>query len=193
MPIRNVCAALIALASLTAHAAPEPEKVTARTQAGLYLDAKEAYALMQADPKAILIDVRDPVEIMFTGWADGTDIHAPIKLSDRAAFNAKKSIYAMTPNPRFAADVQAKLDALGVAKDDPLIFICRSGSTRSAPAADLFSAAGYTQAFTVVDGFEGGKLKDGPSKGVRAANGWRNSGLPWSYKIDPDISYFEKP
>ena len=38
----------------------------------------------------------------------------------------------------------------------------------------------------MVDGFEGGQNKTGPSKGVRDVNGWRNSGLPWSYKLNFD-------
>ena len=26
--------------------------------------------------------------------------------------------------------------------------------------------------------------KDGPNKGKRAVNGWKNIGLPWSYDLD---------
>jgi hypothetical protein len=26
--------------------------------------------------------------------------------------------------------------------------------------------------------------KDGPNKGKRAVNGWKNIGLPWSYNVD---------
>jgi len=183
-------AALASALALPALAAPEPEKESARTTAGLYVDAAEAHALMKNDPRAVLIDVRDPIEIMFTGWADGTDVHVPYRLSDRSKFNSEKAIYAMPLNPSFQAEVEARLARIGATKDDPLIFICRSGSTRSAPAADLFTKAGWTQAYTVVDGFEGGKVSDGPSAGVRARNVWRNSGLPWSYAIDPDIAYF---
>lgn len=180
---------LIGLSS-AAFAAPEPASDGARTEAGLYVDAREAYALMQDNPRAVLIDVRDPIEVMFTGWAEGVDAHVPYRIADRTAFNPKTSAYQMTLNPNFRQELEARLAALGARKDDPLIFICRSGSTRSAPAADVFTQAGWTAAYTVVDGFEGGKLKAGDSAGVRALNGWRNSGLPWSYRIDPDIAYF---
>jgi hypothetical protein len=34
-----------------------------------------------------------------------------------------------------------------------------------------------------VSGFEGDKAKDGPQKGMRVVNGWKNDGLPWTYKL----------
>jgi rhodanese-related sulfurtransferase len=36
-------------------------------------------------------------------------------------------------------------------------------------AADLLSEAGFTQVYSVADGFDGG---------------WKNSGLPWGYELD---------
>ncbi len=35
---------------------------------------------------------------------------------------------------------------------------------------------------------EGSKVQDGDSvyDGMRMKNGWKNSGLPWTYEIDPD-------
>ena len=51
---------------------------------------------------------------------------------------------------------------------------------------------GYTKVWSVTDGFEGGTLKEGASKGVRAVDGWRNSGLPWSYKVDPGIAWTQE-
>jgi hypothetical protein len=44
----------------------------------------------------------------------------------------------------------------------------------------------------VVDGFEGDTAKDGPNKGKRAVNGWKNSGLPWSYQLDKEKVHFTK-
>ena len=35
-------------------------------------------------------------------------------------------------------------------------------------------------------GFQGGALKDGPQAGFRLQNGWQNSGLPWSAKMNPE-------
>jgi hypothetical protein len=31
---------------------------------------------------------------------------------------------------------------------------------------------------------EGDMAKEGPNKGRRAVNGWKNNGLPWSYDLD---------
>jgi len=35
--------------------------------------------------------------------------------------------------------------------------------------------------FSLVDGYEGDKAKEGPDQGQRLVNGWRNTGLDWSY------------
>ncbi|SFT60508.1 rhodanese-like domain-containing protein [Halomonas saccharevitans] len=159
------------------------------TQLGLYVTASEAYELMQDNDRAILIDVRDPVEIKFTGFAEPTDIHVPWVLADRDHFNADAKTWPMVKNADFEAQVRAELEALDVAEDDPIIVMCRSGSTRSAPGADAIAEMGFNRVYSVTDGFEGGKLEAGDSKGVRAVNGWRNSGLPWSYEIDPDVAW----
>ncbi|MDT8879721.1 rhodanese-like domain-containing protein [Halomonas saccharevitans] len=159
------------------------------TQLGLYVTASEAYELMQDNDRAILIDVRDPVEIKFTGFAEPTDIHVPWVLADRDHFNADAKTWPMVKNADFEAQVRAELEALDVAEDDPIIVMCRSGSTRSAPGADVIAEMGFNRVYSVTDGFEGGKLEAGDSKGVRAVNGWRNSGLPWSYEIDPDVAW----
>lgn len=159
------------------------------TQLGLYVTAAEAYELMQENERAVLIDVRDPIEIKFTGFAEPTDIHVPWVLADRDNFDEEAKTWPMVRNADFEAQVKARLDALGVAEDDPIIVMCRSGATRSAPGADVITEMGYRQVYSVNDGFEGSTLKEGDSKGVRAMNGWRNSGLPWSYEIDPDVAW----
>ena len=161
------------------------------TKLGLYATAVEAYEILQKDDRALLIDVRDPAEIMFTGWAQETDIHIPWVLTDRTSFDAEKGVWGIVKNKDFAADIAAVLKDRGVATDAPIFVMCRSGSTRSAPAADVIAALGYTQVYSMSDGFEGGTVKEGPSKGVRAVDGWRNSGLPWSYKATPDVAWVE--
>jgi rhodanese-related sulfurtransferase len=159
------------------------------TKLGLYATATEAYALMQANDRAILIDVRDPVEVMFTGWATETDLHLPWVTADPNRFDAARGTYRLNKNQNFTNTVESALWDLGVSEDDPIIVMCRSGSTRSAPAADVIASLGYTQVYSMTDGFEGTTLKEGESKGVRAVNGWRNSGLPWSYKIPPETAW----
>ncbi|MFD2190616.1 rhodanese-like domain-containing protein [Pistricoccus aurantiacus] len=159
------------------------------TQLGLYVTAKEAYELMQDNERAVLVDVRDPVEIKFTGFAEPTDIHVPWVLADRSSFDEESRSWPMVKNEAFEKQIKTKLEALDVAKDDPVIVMCRSGSTRSAPAADVITEMGYSDVYSVTDGFEGGKLEEGDSKGVRAVSGWRNAGLPWSYQVDPDVAW----
>ena len=38
---------------------------------------------------------------------------------------------------------------------------------------------------------DGGALKEGDKKGWRLKNGWKNSGLPWSYKLNKDKMYYK--
>lgn len=159
------------------------------TTLGLYVTATEAYELMQENERAVLIDVRDPIEIKFTGFAEPTDIHVPWVLADRDNFDEKSNTWAMGKNVDFDAQVKAEIEALGISHDDPIIVMCRSGATRSAPAADAIAAMGYSDVYSMTDGFEGGKLDEGDSQGVRAIDGWRNSGLPWSYNINPDVAW----
>ena len=70
-----------------------------------------------------------------------------------------------------------------------MILICRSGD-RSARAADLLAKAGYRRVYSITEGFEGDAAKDGAKVGQRTVNGWKNAGLPWSYKLDRAKMYF---
>ncbi|SCA55777.1 Rhodanese-like protein [Candidatus Terasakiella magnetica] len=175
------------LIALNLNAADVPKKETALTKSGLYVTALEAYDILQKDQKALLIDVRDPVEIMFTGWTNDTDIHVPFRIVDRTRVTGKSFEFPL--NETFMEEVEEKLAEYGANKSTTLLFMCRSGSTRSAPAASMFFELGYKNSYTIVDGFEGGKLKEGNSMGVRAKNGWRNSGLPWTYTLDSNKLY----
>jgi len=177
------------LLTMPLFAAEKPVKATAQTVLGLYATASEAWDMLQQDKTAILVDVRDPVEIKFTGFASPTRIHVPWMIADPEGWSDKHSSWAMVKNPDFAEQISARLKDLGATRDTPIIMMCRSGSSRSAPAVNVLAEQGYSNVWTVVDGFEGGKLKEGKSKGVRASNGWRNSGLPWSYKVDPAVAW----
>ena len=55
----------------------------------------------------------------------------------------------------------------------------------SASAANALANVGYTNVWSLVEGFEGDK----DSAGMRAVNGWRNAGLPWSYKLKPSQAW----
>ena len=76
--------------------------------------------------------------------------------------------------------------------NDTLLLMCRSGD-RSAMAVNQLAAAGFTNAYTITDGFEGDKVTDPESVfyGKRMRNGWKNS-APWVYDIDPEKIILEE-
>jgi len=81
MKARTVLAALALLGiAEIAQAAERPENPRKQTEAGLYLTATEAAAMKAESGDAVLfIDVRDPIEIMFTGFAEPVDANIPFK------------------------------------------------------------------------------------------------------------------
>jgi len=153
------------------------------TPLGLYLTAKGAHQALVADPRILLIDVRDPIEVSFIGHPDGMDQNIPIGLVTHE-FDPGRGSYKMVSNPNFLAEVEALLAREGLSKSDPIIVSCRSGP-RSTAAARMLIKAGYTNVWNQIEGFEGSKNSDG----VRAKNGWRNAGLPWSYKLTPQTAW----
>ena len=139
----------------------------------------------------LFVDVRDPIEIMFTGFTDTVDVNIPYLISNPRKWNDKKNVYAMEPNRSFESQVARALSERGLSKDDTVILMCRSGGERGAPSAKALEGKGYRQVYVVTDGFEGETVKDGPKKNWRLVNGWKNSDLPWSYKLNPKKMYIE--
>lgn len=171
----------------TTLAAPAPDDPEKQTSWGLYLTAKEAYAMKQAEgDKVLFIDVREPVEIMFTGFTDVVDVNIPYLMVNPAKWNAKKPKLAMEPNPHFADAVMAALRERGLDETAPVILMCRSGGERGTPSAKALEGLGLKSVYVVVDGFEGSTDKNNPNGPWRTVNGWKNSGLPWSYDLNPN-------
>ncbi|MFZ0530151.1 MAG: rhodanese-like domain-containing protein [Propionicimonas sp.] len=157
-----------------------PLATARQTTLGLYATAREAYQMLTADPETIrLLDVRSLEEYVFVG-------HAPqawlVPLADFThEWNAEGTSMRWAPRPDFVTSVQRWF-----APDATVLVTCRSGG-RSAMAINALAAAGFTRLYNVIDGMEGG-LVDDPSSvhhGMRMKNGWRNSGLPWTYDLDP--------
>jgi len=172
------------------HAAERPADPAKQTSWELYLDAREAYEMKTDRGEQVLfIDVRDPIEIMFTGYTDVVDVNIPFMLANRNRWNDKKPKFAMEPNQHFESEIAAALAARGLDKNAPIILMCRSGGTRGAPSAKALDGKGYKSVYVVVDGFEGGSIKTGERKNWRLVNGWKNSGLPWSYSLNKDKLY----
>jgi len=156
----------------------------------LGISAQEAYAQVQkADSKVLFVDVRDPVEVMFVGFTDAVHVNVPYLMVDRSAWEDKRGIYKLYQNPDFAAQIKAALEKRGLPMDAEVITMCRSGSERGEPSAAFLRANGFPNARFVVNGFQGAALKDGPQAGFRIQNGWQNSGLPWSMKMNPAKMY----
>ncbi len=156
-----------------------------QTTLGLYVTAFEAYEKWQADPENItVLDVRTTEEYIFIG-------HAPMAwnvplMSQTYEWDPDKHHYAMEPNPNFISQVQE------LAKpSDTILVTCRSGG-RSAAAVNLLAKAGFTNVYNITDGMEGDAVKDPESlyKGQRLKNGWKNSGIPWTYKLNPEQMQF---
>lgn len=144
----------------------------------------KSYDAWKADPEKVkILDVRTVAEYVFVGHPDMAP-NVPLMFATRN-WDPGADRYAMEPNQQFLERVQK------IAKPDDIVLItCRSGQ-RSALAANLLTDAGYEKAYSIVDGFEGDKVKDPDSEynGQRKKNGWRNAGLPWTYSLDPTLVY----
>ena len=121
---------------------------------------KDAWALLQANDDARLIDIRMEIESMYVGRPPGA-IHIPWYeypdfTPDAAAFCAAVKAEVHTPT-------------------HPVLLLCRSGQ-RTLDAGQALEAAGFTQVINILHGFEG----DLDDKFHRSTlNGWRHDGLPW--------------
>ena len=122
------------------------------------LSPTDAHNLLLEKPNAVLVDCRTMAEWSFVGVPDmpGT------RLVEWTSWPTG------APNTDFVTAASEGLEA-----DQPIVVICRSGG-RSAAAGRALAAAGFTQVFNVLEGFEG----DVDASGHRSG-GWRGAGLPW--------------
>ena len=124
------------------------------------LTPREAFALWQSIRGAQMVDVRTRAELDWVGRLPG-------------ALHIEWNQYpGGVRNVRFPEELQ-----LAVEKSDaPVMFICRSGN-RSHYAAAVAAQLGYSEAYNVLEGFEGDKDPQGHRNTV---GGWRVAGLPWT-------------
>ena len=134
------------------------------------VDAKKAHEMAQG-PAAFIVDVRSVAEYVWVGHPDIAH-NVPFAFWD----DLKRSL---VPNPVFADDLKARFKP-----DDTLLFLCRAGG-RSRRAAEAARAAGFLKVFNIQDGFEGRP----DEQGHWTVGGWKNSGLPYTYKVDPKLAY----
>ena len=137
-------------------AAQERGKKLGLSYAGALLPA-EAHELMKAGAK--LVDVRTKPELQYVGKVPGSiDVEWQTYPGNRE-------------NPEFLGELAAL-----VPKDQPVMFICRSGA-RSHSAAQAATRAGWREAYNVLEGFEGDK---DAAQHRSSVGGWRKAGLPWT-------------
>ena len=175
------------------YAGPAPKKER-QTPQGLYIDAANTYKWMKEDDSVVLVDVRTPAEWQFVGYTPMAQIMIPSVTFQFNKFDEKKPRYGSKINDNFIAEFEEKLFDLGADKDTAFVIMCRSGATRAQPAAKMLDQYGYKNVYIMTDGFEGGKVKDGPHKQWRMKAGWKvdNPADTWTYKIDKEKAYLEK-
>lgn len=130
------------------------------------LSPKQAYDLLESDPRAVLIDVRSGMEFLFVGHPKGAVHIAWIDEPDWVV------------NPHFITQVRQVLLG-GISHNQrgsaPVVLICRSGK-RSLEAGEALVKAGMTEIYNVEQGFEG-ELDESHHRS--SLGGWRFLGLPW--------------
>lgn len=130
------------------------------------ISPQQAWEMLEADPHAVLLDVRTKMEYDYVGhplnalhiaWMDAPDwtIDAGFVDKVRAAV--------------------AKRTGTDKVESTTILTICRSGK-RSQAAAEELGRQGFTKLYNVEDGFEGDLDNN---KHRNTINGWRVASLPW--------------
>jgi rhodanese-related sulfurtransferase len=120
---------------------------------------REAFVILQENPEALLVDVRTQAELELVGRIP-------------SALNIEWAFYpGMVKNHDFAKQLAEKVD-----KNITVIFICRTGG-RSHNAAVVAQQLGYSNAYNMLEGFEG---EANEFKQRTMINGWKHAGLPWT-------------
>jgi len=123
------------------------------------LTPHEAFEILQANPEALLVDVRTQAELELVGRVPN-------------ALNIEWATYpGMVKNQDFANQLAAKVD-----KKLMVIFMCRTGG-RSHNAAVVAEQLGFDHAYNMLEGFEG---EANELKQRTMINGWKHAGLPWT-------------
>lgn len=132
-----------------------------------HLTPRQAWEMLQENPRAILVDVRSNMEFLFVGHPKGA-VHIP--WIDEPDWDV---------NPNFVRQIrELLLGGIICGRDEgcaPIILICRSGK-RSVEAGQALLEAGLRDVYNVLDGFEG-ELDDNHQRST--LGGWRYEGLPW--------------
>lgn len=124
----------------------------------------EAWAALRDQPDAVLVDVRTQAEWSYVGLPDLSEIGKEVVRVEWQTYPAG------SVNEFFTSD----LEDAGVARDQPVYFLCRSG-VRSISAAEAATRDGWAASRNVLEGFEGPH----DAERHRTVAGWKVAGLPW--------------
>jgi rhodanese-related sulfurtransferase len=125
-----------------------------------HLSPRDAWALVQAQPDALFVDVRMEIESLYVGRPPGVENIPWYEYPDLTAKPAA-----------FAAAVEREAGS----KTRTVVLICRSGK-RTLDAGQALERAGFTDVVNTLHGFEG-ELDDHFHRST--VSGWRFEGLPW--------------
>lgn len=158
---------------------------------GLYLTPFEAYNMKKNEGnKVLFIDVRARPELKYVGASQLIDANIPSRfINTDFSWSNKVKSYRTSKNFHFIEDFEKLLADKNLNKETPIILICQSGS-RVPKAAKQLHEAGFAKVYSQYQGFEGIKAKSGINKDQRVVNGWKNAGLPWSYRLKKEAMYF---
>ncbi len=131
------------------------------------VSAKVAWTILEANPQAILVDIRTEVEWKLIGQPDLSSINKePVYL---------QWVKMSGVNADFVTELKQQLEEHKAATDTPIYFMCQSGG-RSKMAAMQCAELGYTASFNIAEGFEGDLDEH---KHRNSVSGWKVAGLPW--------------
>jgi rhodanese-related sulfurtransferase len=128
----------------------------------------QAWAALQNDPEAVLVDVRTDAEWNFVGVPDLSGVGKQTVLIPWQVFPS------MQVNGHFVEHLRKA----GITAENKVYYLCRSGA-RSLAAGQAAQMAGFPHAFNIADGFEGPMDAEGHRGQV---SGWKAEGLPWRQK-----------
>ena len=126
---------------------------------------EETWDILKTDKSAVLIDCRTGAEWFYVGRTDLSG------LGKEQLGIAWKNFPSLEINPAFAEEIASACPD----KQTKLLIMCRS-EVRSIDAAIAATAAGYAQAYNILEGFVGDKDAGGHRGNT---GGWKYRGLPW--------------
>lgn len=125
---------------------------------------EQTWAALRDRPDAVLVDVRTRAEWSYVGLPDLAEVGKQVVTVEWQGYPDGHV------NDLFTSD----LEDAGVARDQPVYFLCRSG-VRSVAAAEAATRDGWSEALNVLEGFEGPH----DAHRHRTVAGWKVAGLPW--------------